>query len=84
MEVQNSPFLFVYLFCLPNSESYLQSKREREREKAVSFHNLRVFFYDLIMESDGWELSGMTKGEKDRGKQNHPSKPNHQPLLNNH
>ena len=55
------------------------------RERAVNFHNLRVFFFDLIMESDVWELSGMTKGEREKREERlHKSKPKTQPLLNNH
>lgn len=70
MEVQNSPFLFVcFAFQIP---SLICKVKEREREKAVNFHNLRVFFYDLIMESDGWELSGMTEGEKDKREEKTP------------
>lgn len=59
-------------------------QRDREVAHAVNFHNLRVFSYDLIMESDVWGPSGMTREQRRGKKRLYTSKPNNHPFLNNH
>lgn len=81
-------FIFVCLFvCFAFQILGLICKvkqRERERARAVNFHNLRVFSSDLIMESDVWGPEWNDKGAEKREERLYTGKPNNQPLLNNH